>query len=82
MGTKIIGKFNYEAERINEDIWDLRIKRVVIAEAGYRYTWNLLLLTSRYSFAYNTRCEQSYFHFFQIPILNPMARSNQKKYRL
>jgi hypothetical protein len=82
MGTKIIGKFKYEAERINEDIWDPGIKRVVIAEAGCRYIWNLLPLTSRNSFAYNTRCEQSYFHSFRIPILNPMDRSIQKKYHL
>jgi hypothetical protein len=33
MGTKIIVKFKYEAERINEDIWDPGIKGVVIVEA-------------------------------------------------
>lgn len=82
MGTKIIGKSKYEAERINEDIWDPGIKGVVIVEVRCRYIWNLLLLTSRNSFAYNTRCEQSYFHFFRILILNPMALSIQKKCRL
>lgn len=51
MGTKIIGKSKYEAERINEDIWDPGIKGVVIVEVRCRYIWNLLLLTFLSPFA-------------------------------